>query len=174
MILIPFLLSLFAAIFGSVFFPKIHLIAFAPFLAIVFTRKNFVTSLWLACLCGLIIDLLSSQFRFGMHGLNYCLTTILIYHQRKHFFEEKTLALCLFTALVSAVSTTLQFFLLSAFDAGFNFSWSLIVTDFILMSILDGIYAFLWFVMPLKCIQFIRKNGFKFKLLFRKSQNPES
>lgn len=166
-LIIPFLLALSAALFGNVFLPHIKLIAFAPFLAIVFTRKTFVASLWLACLSGLVIDLLSSQLRFGLHSLNYCLTAILIFHQKRNFFEDKPTALSLYTALVSCASSVIQLFLIYAFDTGLNFSWMLMITDLILMPLTDGVYAFLWFVLPIKGYKFLQKSGWLNRNLFK-------
>ncbi|HSW87473.1 MAG TPA: mreD [Rhabdochlamydiaceae bacterium] len=162
----PFLLALTMTLFGTVFFPNLRLIPFAPFLAIVFTRKTFINSLWLACLCGLIFDLLTSQFRLGLYALNYCLTTVLVYHQKRNFFEDKPLALSVFTVLVSCASTVLQLFLLYAFDQGLNLSMKLVLTDMIAMPILDGGYAFLWFALPMKLFKYVQKVGWKF--LYRK------
>lgn len=155
----PFSLAFFYALFGSVFLPHVHLIAFSPFLALLYNKSRFVSALWIASLCGLIIDLLSSEFRLGIHALNYCLTTLLLYKQKKHFFEDKPLALCLFTLLISITSTLLQVILVSIFDRALPFSSKFLLTDFILMPVADSTYAFVWFSCPMIVFSSIKKTG---------------
>lgn len=168
-LIIPFCLALFAALFATVFFPHSRILSFAPFLAIVYMRKNFATSLWIAALCGLILDLLSSQLRFGLYSLNFCLTTLLVYHQKRHFFDDKPLALSLFTALISCISSAVLLFLVCIFDKTFPFNWTLIVSDLIGMSIIDAIYAFFWFTCLIKLYYQVRERGWRI-FLFKKSQ----
>src|ERR1700722_1061302 len=107
----PFLLALLFAVCGTVFLPRVHLLAFSPFLGLLYNKCSFIKALWISSLCGLVIDLLSSEFRFGIHALNCCLTTLLLYKQKRHFVEDRSLALSLFTVLISIVSTILQLFL---------------------------------------------------------------
>ncbi len=167
-LIFSFSLALFFATCGTVFLPRVHLFAFSPFLALLYNNTSFIKSLWMASLCGLIIDLLSSEFRFGVHALNYCLTTLLLYKQKKHFIEDKALALSLFTVIISIVSTPLQFFLISTFGRALPLSGKLILTDLMIMPVADAVYAFLWFTCPLKLYAHIKKIGWKafyFKLL---------
>ncbi len=49
--------------------PEARLFAFSPFLAILYNRIHFQKALWLSFLCGLIIDLLSSEVRLGVYAL---------------------------------------------------------------------------------------------------------
>lgn len=170
-LLLSFFLGLFAALFGTAFMPRIHLLAFAPFLAIVYTRKSFPASLWWAFICGIIIDLLSSELRFGINAINYCLATVLIYRQKKHFFDDKPMALSLFTALVSSVSTLLHIAFLYSFDKKIPLNWMTAVTSLIGMPIADAIYAFVWFTCPIKLYMHIKRIGFK--ALFRRQKEEE-
>jgi rod shape-determining protein MreD len=149
-LLVSFFLALVTALFGSALLPNVRLMAFAPFLALLYMRKSFVTSLWIACLSGLLIDLLASQHRFGIYGLGYGLITVLLYSQRKHFFDDKPLGLALFTALISFVSSTLQ---LLAFERSISLTWKLACTDLIGMPLVDAVYAFVWFTCPIKVYQ---------------------
>jgi rod shape-determining protein MreD len=158
-LLFTFSLALFFAICGTVFLPHIRLLAFAPFLGLLYNQTSFVKSLWLASLCGLAIDLLCSEFRLGIHALNYCLTTLLLYKQKRHFFEDKPLALSLFTVPISIVSTLLQVFLISIFDHALPLSGKLLVTDLMIMPLADAIYAFLWFTCPMMLFIHIKKVG---------------
>lgn len=150
---IAFALALFVALFGSVFLPHIRLMAFAPFLALLYMREELVASLWIATACGLCVDLFSSELRFGTHALIYCLTTFFLYSQKRNFFSDQPLAFSLFTALISCFSTLLQLTLLYLFGTKFPFSVALLCTDGILMPFLDALYAFLWFTCPMKLVE---------------------
>jgi rod shape-determining protein MreD len=176
-LIFTFSLALFFALCGTVLLPHVRLLAFSPFLAILYNQTRFVKSLWIGSLCGLAVDLLCSEFRLGIHALNYCLTTLLLYKQKKHFFEDKALALSLFTVIISVVSTLLQFFLISVFDHALPLSGKLLVTDLMIMPLADAIYAFLWFTCPMMLYLHIKKVGwrtFYTKLLgyFHFSQKP--
>jgi rod shape-determining protein MreD len=158
---LPFALASFFAIFGTTLFTGVKLLAFSPFLALLYHRTRFQTSLWIASLCGLIVDLLSSEFLLGMHALNYCITTFILYKQKRHFFEEKPLALSLFTLIISIVSTILQLLLIAIFDRPLAISLKLVLTDLIVMPALDAIYAFVWFSCTLTLYLHIKKIGWR-------------
>lgn len=164
---IPFLLALIFALFGHLFFPYVRLSAFAPFLAIIYNRLSFSKVLWISFGCGLIIDLLSSHTRLGLYALNLVLTTAITYFQRRHFFEDKAIALSLFTTLIALISMTIQLFLVHIFDKGIPISVKTILSDVIFMSALDGLYAFLWFTSPIRLYIYIKKVGWK--AIFKKA-----
>ncbi len=157
----PFSLALFWALFGTVFLPHIRLMAFSPFLALLYNRASFLPALWIATLSGLIIDLLSSEFRLGIYALNYCLTTILLYKQKRHFFEDKPLAVSLFTFFISIVSTLLQLLLISMFDRALPMSLKLLITDLLIMPLADAVYAFLGLSCPMLLFAYIKKKGWR-------------
>jgi len=150
-----------AAIFGSVIFPYLHLSFFAPFLALTYHAATLSKSLWMALLCGVILDLISSEFKFGIYTLTLVLATLILYAQKRHFFEDKPLALSLFTAIISGVLTLLQFVLVHLFDRGIPFSSLTALTDVIFMSVVDGLYAFLWFTCPMRLYIYTKKVGLK-------------
>ncbi len=166
-----FLLALFAALFFSVFFPSLHLSFFVPFLALTYHAATFSKALWISVICGLILDLISSEFRFGLHTLTFVITTLLLYSQKKHFFEDKPLAFSLFSSAIAAVSIFLQFILVHLFDRGIPFSVLSTFLDGIVMSAIDGVYAFLWFTCPLRVYTYIKKVGWR--NLFREVKNEE-
>jgi rod shape-determining protein MreD len=157
----PFTLAVFFALFGSVFLPYVHLLVFSPFLGLLYTRCNFVKALWIASLCGFVMDLLSSEFRFGIQALAYALTTLLLYKQKKHFFEDKPLALSLFTLLISIVSTLCQWSLISLFDRALPLSGKFLFTDLVVMPLVDAGYAFLWFSCPMMLFLHLKKKGWR-------------
>jgi rod shape-determining protein MreD len=160
-LLFPFSLACFFALFGTALTQEIKLLAFSPFLALLYNRFPLLTSLWIASLCGLIVDLLSSEFRLGLHALNYCLTTLLLYRQKRHFVEDKPLALSLFTFLISIASTVVQLLLVSIFDRALPLSGKMLLTDLAIMPLCDALYAFLWFSCPIMLYLHIKKVGWK-------------
>lgn len=164
-LLFPFFLALLATLFGTLFFPHLRLLTFSPFLALVYNRTSLISSLWIASICGLVLDLTSAEIRFGTYALNFCITTVFLYSQKKHFFEDKLLSLSLFTALISSVSTIVQLFLSSLFGRGFSLSLKLLFTDLIAMPLVDALYAFLWFSCPIILYSHCKKVGVKQILL---------
>jgi rod shape-determining protein MreD len=167
----PFLLALIAALFGSVVFPSLHLSFFVPFLALTYYAAPVSKALWISVGCGLILDLISSEFRFGLYTLSFVLTTMLLYSQKKHFFEDKPLAFSLFSSVIAAVSIFLQFILIHLFDRGISFSLFTAFVDGIFMSAVDGLYAFLWFTCPIRLYIYMKKVGWR--NLFRKVESEE-
>lgn len=157
----PFSLALFFALYGSAFLSEIRLIAFAPFFAIAFHRISYVKSLWLCFFCGLIIDLFSSQQHFGIYAVCYALTSCICYNQKKHFFEEKSLALSLFAGLISSISSLALILLTILFDRQFPITTEILVSEIVITPILDAVYAFVWFTVPMKMYAYISSGKWK-------------
>lgn len=156
-LIIPFLLAFTALCFSKVFFPSLTLLYFAPFFALLFMRASFLSCLWTALLCGLLVDLLNSKFSFGSSALNFCFTVILTYSQRRNFFEDRLFSLSCFTALISSISSLLYLCFLALFEKQFPFKFQLLFTDLLLMPAFDALYGFLWFTCPIKIYQNIKK-----------------
>ncbi|CAM0117152.1 hypothetical protein [Rhabdochlamydiaceae symbiont of Dictyostelium giganteum] len=146
---IPFILSLIIAIVNSAIFPHISLNAFAPFLPFVYHALPLRRSLLISCGCGLILDLLSSEFHFGIYALSFVMASLLLYPQKRHFFEDKPLAFSLFTATLSLSLTVFQLLLISIFDEGIPLSKRSLITDCLFLPLMDGVYSFLWFTCPI-------------------------
>jgi len=167
-LLFPFSLACFFAIFGTALVQEVKLLVFSPFLALLYHRLNLQTSLWIASMCGLAVDLLSSEFRLGVHALTYCLATLFLYKQKRHFFEDKPLSLSLFTLLISVISTILQLLLISIFDRALPLSGKLLITDLVILPSFDAAYAFVCFSCPMMLYLHIKRIGWKafcFRLL---------
>jgi len=139
--------------------------AFAPFLAMATYRYTLPGSLWAAAFCGLILDLLSSA-PFGIFTLCYVAVTFLIYRYRI-YFVEKPIGLASLAMIFSILSSlvTRIFFFLSGIVLPLTFKST--VTDFFLMTLLDGAYTLLCFSLPLILYRFMRRQWFNF-LFFRK------
>jgi hypothetical protein len=158
MLILPFSLSLFIALFQTAFLPQLRIMAFAPFRALVYQKKRFVPSLWLAVLSGCVIDLLTSELHFGLYALNYVCTTVLLYRRKRNFFADRSFSLALFTALISAVSSLLHIFLLIIFSTGLRMSAKFLFTDLLFMPFLDAFSAFLWFTCPMKFYKYVKQH----------------
>lgn len=129
-------------------FPNLVLTFFAPFLMFAFYHNNKVVCLWLALICGFMIDLLSAQTRLGVTALNYCLTVVLFYSQKRHFFEDRLSTLSLMTFIFVFTSTLIQAVLLYAFGQGILLSWEWVKSDLIWMPLIDALYAAIAFTLP--------------------------
>jgi hypothetical protein len=99
-------------------------------------------------MCGTLLDLFSSYNRLGICGLNYTLTTWILYRQRENFFSDSLTTLPLMTILFSVISTTIQLTLLFPFDRTINLTFLSALHDLIIMPIADGFYAFIIFILP--------------------------
>lgn len=148
-LIFPFLLALISLFFSSAFFPTLRLIVFAPFLAITFWKRSFFYSLWIATLSGLMIDLLTTELRFGIFSLSYCLTALIFYGRAQKFHEQKLLSLTLFSVLIAAGFSFIHALLLFFFHQRLPTSFLLLSREIFLMSIIDAFYAFFWFTCPL-------------------------
>lgn len=142
-LLYVFLVSLAAFLF----FPGTHLLFFAPFLIVTFYKCSLIQSLWLAAGTGLLVDFFSSSF-FGNSACIYTIASYILYRQNRHFFEDKVSTLSLMTTLFSLLASVLQFIFNMLFDLRPLLSFSFLLTDFIIMPLIDGAYAYLFFLLP--------------------------
>lgn len=143
-----FLFSLFLTLCFPVLFPTYHLIFFSPFLIILFYQSSYLACLWSALLCGIIIDLLSSDMRLGLYGIIFCLTTALLYNQKRNFFADSLSTLPIMTYLFSLIFTIIQALSLYILEKESILSWKWILTDLVFMPGLDALYAFIVFILP--------------------------
>ncbi|MGR3973429.1 MAG: hypothetical protein QRY72_02490 [Candidatus Rhabdochlamydia sp.] len=146
---IPFFISLMMAIINSAILPTISLNAFCPFLPFIYKRYSLQKSLFISCGCGLILDLLSSEFHFGVHALSFVMTTFLLYHQKKHFFEDRALPFSLFSLFISICLTTMQLLILYILNQEILVTQETLLTDYLLLPLIDGAYSFLCFTCPI-------------------------
>lgn len=154
--IIPFVLALLATLFSSLLFPSLHLITFAPFLALVYMRHSFISSLWLALCAGLIIDLTNSSLTFGLNALAYLGATTLLYKERRNFFKDSGVALMLYTGCISLFLS----FIMILFH-GISLTPAILLSDLLLMPAVDAVYAFLWFTCPIKLYHYVKRVGWR-------------
>lgn len=130
-------------------FPSVKLFYFIPFLIRCYYRKSLNACLFIALITGLFIDLFSAHSRFGMYSANYVVTTYLLYQQKRNFFEDSYSTLPVMTFLFSLLSTLVQLILMLLLDNSMiRLSFFFLVTDFLLMSFLDAVFAGLVFTLP--------------------------
>jgi rod shape-determining protein MreD len=152
-------LALLATVLSGAFFSWVHLQTFVPFLPFLYARCSRTSSLWIAALCGLILDLLGSH-RLGAHMLAFSVVTLLFYGQKKHFYEEKPLALCLFTWMLSLFLTATLFLFTFLSDAP-PLRWEWAVVDLIAMPCVDALYALIYFSGPMLLYAYVHKGGLR-------------
>ncbi len=148
MILLGFLLALFALLLQtSMCFPFV-LLVFAPWISLLLLSTPLSQALFLASFAGAILDLLCDD-PMGVHALNYTLSALFLSQFHRYFSYEHPLHLSLFTLFFSFVSTLLQLFLLFLFDRRVPFAGEWVLGDLFVMPIVDALYALLWFAFPL-------------------------
>lgn len=172
MLSLAFALGAFALILQGVLHPYLPILAFAPAIAFASLRSSFPKTLWFSALAGALVDLLSED-PMGVHALNYTMAAALLYRFRNPFSHDEALHLSLYTALLSALSTILQLFLLFLFDRRIPFNGKWVLADLIGMPLFDALYAFVWFTAPLALVERLRRHWMVFWLK-RKKASPTS
>jgi rod shape-determining protein MreD len=132
----------------SPFCAKIPILAFVPFLALLNLLRPLSKALQWSCFAGFLIDILSYD-PFGIHALNYTLSSLFCFRWRRRFSAEIPLQFGLYTAFFSSVSTVLQTLMLFLFDRRILFQGIWWITDWPLLPVCDALYALLWFTGPL-------------------------
>lgn len=94
------------------------------------------------------MDLMGSHLHLGIYGLTYYLTTLILFKQRRFFFDDSLTTLPIMTALFSAISTVVLVITLFFLEGGVPLSWNWVYTDLIAYSLIDACYAFLCFQAP--------------------------
>jgi rod shape-determining protein MreD len=148
MLIIAFLMASMALFLQGIILPRIAILAFAPFIALVMMRCEMSRALWMSALSGCLVDLLSDD-PIGLHALNYTIVAFILYRVKNHFSYDQPFHLSLYTSFVSSLSTGLQLMLLFLFDRRVPFDGRWFLADFIGMPVIDALYAFVWFAAPL-------------------------
>jgi len=145
---IVFVATALAALFMPTLLPWCRLTFFAPFLIMVYYEKALASSLWLAFLCGIIVDLQAAHLQLGLVTLSYCLTTWILYARKRFFFEDKITTIPLMTFFFSILSTLILAVLFRLFEGHIGLSWLWVITDLFIMPVVDGFYALAFFTLP--------------------------
>ncbi|CCB86880.1 MULTISPECIES: hypothetical protein [Parachlamydia] len=143
-----FLISLLFTFLTPALFHSLRILFFSPFLVILFYKKKLSVCLWSACLCGVIIDLLSSHSRLGIHAFAYVCTTWILFGFKRHFFADSLSTLPIMTFFFSVLTSTILLLLVYTFEKNIHIHPNWILTDLIFFSALDALYAFCIFILP--------------------------
>ncbi len=154
-----FLFCLFCFLAIPPLFPSLRLMFFAPFLIIALYQKPLKSCLWLAFWCGFLLDIFSSNGRLGLYALDFCLTVLILYPQRRHFFADSISTLPMITFCFSMLSTLMMALLLYSVESYNVFSWVWVVTDLFYISMMDALYAFCCFILPALVLNKPRRRG---------------
>lgn len=155
---ISFIIATIFALFFSALFPSFQLFFYIPFLIVCFFRSSFITSLWLGFLSGLIMDLVSS-FHLGFHALILTLISLIFYNQKK-YFKESAINIAIFTIIISIFYSFCQILMLYLFENKSILNLSVLFLDIFLMSLLDALYALIFFGYPFELYEQIKKGKF--------------
>lgn len=143
-----FAACLLAALFIPTLMPSLRLMYFFPYLIIILYNRPLSQCLWAAFGCGLIVDLLSSDARFGINALNYCVTMLMICNIKHYFFADRISTLPAMTFFYSFLSTVVSVTIAQIFQHPFPLTIKWIFCDLVLMPSLDAAYAFTFFILP--------------------------
>lgn len=122
----------------------------APPLVASYHRLSFSSCLWLSFTGGLLVDLLGGAGRLGFVPLTYCLSTLFLYRYRHHFFQNSLTTIPLLSALFGCLVTLFQMFLLLPPQGLSAVTLQWVLTDLVIMSISDGIWAAVGFALPMR------------------------
>ncbi len=139
---IAFFLSLAATFFFPAFFPKLKIMPFSPLCVLALARLSPFGGLLLSTIAGLGIDLLSGS-PFGVYAIAHFLTACALVRYKYLFFLTKPLSFVLNTALFSALVSLLLFIFFP-----FPLSFKRLLSEGIIMPLLDGVFGFCWFICP--------------------------
>lgn len=143
-----FWLAAFLQLFQGFWLPTWHIITFAPMLVIACYQKELSQALWYSIAAGLFMDILQPHMPLGVHLLNYCAVTALLYQFRHYFFADSMGTLPLMSGLFACCSTLLAMGFWQLIAGENIFSWKAVAIDAFLLSAVDGVYAWALFIMP--------------------------
>lgn len=162
---------LFFISFFSMLFLNIKFIYFAPLIVYLFYRFSLISILWISILIGLLQDLFSATY-FSINALSYLFTTLFLYKQ-KRFFTDGGINLSILATIYSFLFSIINISIYFIFDKNLIITLKWAFSDLIVFPILDGIYTFIFFAIPIIIFEKITKLGFKnlwmrAKLIFQK------
>lgn len=151
MVRFPVFAFCFATI-ATLFFPTLcpwcRIAFYIPFVVTVCYRNTLAASLWVAILCGTILDLFLSHHHLGIYATGYAVTTTLLHRYKGLLFEEKAFALPLMTFLFSVTTTLLLAIFLKVTDDHLILSWQWAMSDVVIVPCCDALWSVLAFVIP--------------------------
>lgn len=147
-LLAVFLIALVLTLFVPVIFPSLRLLYLAPVVIVAIYQRSVIGACWVALGCGLILDLLYAQDRFGPYTTSFVIATVLIYSQKRHFFADNLITLPIMTFLFSVAASFVQFIYVAAMERSVHLSVAWIFTDLLILPVLDSLVGFVLFIVP--------------------------
>ncbi|MCP5508098.1 MAG: mreD [Chlamydiales bacterium] len=143
-----FALTLLLTLLTPAMFPTLRLLYFAPFLIVSFYQCPISKCLWYAFFCGICLDLVTSEARFGIYALDFIIVTIILYPQKHHFFADNISTLPIMTYFFSCLAALIHLLVSSIFNQSIPIGWRWILSDLLIMPMADMFYATAIFVVP--------------------------
>lgn len=148
-LLIPLLIILLILLVFPIKFPTWKISFFAPMIIIAIYRCKTQLALWIACLSGLFLDVLSGNNHLGLYAFSYTVTAFLLLPLRKYFFSDRILTLPMMTFLFSFLSALFLFILIYFFEHTVVISLNSAILDFLYMPFLDAAYSLIFIIFNL-------------------------
>jgi hypothetical protein len=149
-----------AYLISLIFFPDIRLLLSSPMLTAALYQKTPIRLLWFGLIAGVFFDLLSSDFPIGFHAAAFMIACGGLLLLKQRFFSDHVSTLPIMTTFASLFQTIASAVLAPFFDLAPRFSAAWVFTDLICMPLIDGIAAFLLFVVVPNLFRFrSRKKG---------------
>lgn len=152
MLIFSFALATIVLFLQGVDLPGIPMNAYVPWIALAVLRhpsqNDFFKPLGGAAAAGILVDLLS-DFPLGLFPISYTLAALILFRFRNWFLYDRPIHLAACASFASLLVSLLQLFFLFLFDRRVPVSGQWFLVDWIATSMIDGIYALVWFSGPL-------------------------
>lgn len=146
---LAFLITTFSLILSSIYLPNLRILWFSPCLVLVYQKKNLATSLWIATVLGLILDLFSFSTRMGLYSLLMGVTSLICFPIRMRLFEGRFFSLSIYTAMISAVFGFLELLQFPHLIGPIN-----LLSITVILPWIDALYGLLFFSCPLLLLNY--------------------
>lgn len=146
-LVLAFILSLFWTIYLPLHMPSIRFCTFCPILALIALEYSCISSIWISMGLGFLLATLSYTGSIGITSLSYALSMFIMHRFRRMFSQDSYLIL--YSILMAASTTFIQMLFLKIFFI------QTIFIDVFLLSIFDGIYAYLGVFLPLNLYKYL-------------------
>ncbi|MCB1180775.1 MAG: mreD [Chlamydiia bacterium] len=152
-----FFLSLFLFFLSPIYFPRLKLLFFAPYLILVMYKMDFFSLLVRASFAGIIMDLFSAHSFFGLSSLLHLFTAMIVYTMRLNFFEDKLTTLPIMTFIFSVLFSLLELFFYPLLGGSISINFRWILSDLFCMPFADAILALFVFSLPFQLTKALSK-----------------
>lgn len=160
-----FSLSTFLTLISPSFLFHFRMHPYASFLAYIMFRNNTKTTLSFSFLCGLMLDLFSTEFPFGILCLIYIFSTGIIFFKKFLLIYKETLFIPIYTFFISLAISALFWISKSIMGFSNNLTFPIFFREGLLMSLVDTLFALIVYSLPIKTVLILRKKGFNFNFL---------